>query len=108
MPLTTGPGTIAVAVALGAERPEGWGARFGFYFGVSAAALAMAALIWAAYRSADRLARLFSPTGQRIVARLGAFLLLCIGVQIMITGTEGVATMVANHLTGPTAIGGRP
>jgi multiple antibiotic resistance protein len=99
MPLTTGPGTISVAVALGAERPEAWGPRLAFFGGASAAAVAMAALIWLTYWSADRLAGLVSPSAQRIVSRLSAFLLLCVGMQIMINGALGVASQIQTHLS---------
>jgi multiple antibiotic resistance protein len=97
MPLTTGPGTISVAVAIGSERPEAWGHRLAFFAGVSAAAAALAGIIWLIYWSADRLAALLSPTTQRIISRLAAFLLLCIGVQIMITGAEGVVAGMQGH-----------
>ena len=33
---------------------------------------------------------MMGPTGSRIITRLAAFLLLCIGVQILITGVEDV------------------
>ena len=94
MPLTTGPGTIAVAIALGAERPGPWPDRLQFYAGVSMAALLLGLVIWGVYWSADRLARLLSMSAQRIISRLSAFLLLCIGVQIMINGVGGVALVI--------------
>lgn len=56
----------------------------------TAAAAALALSIWITYRSADRVARMMGPTGSRTVTRLAAFLLLCIGVQILITGVEDV------------------
>ncbi len=90
LPFTTGPGTIAVAVALGAGHPavgQGWAA---FYAGCSLAAAAMAGVIWFAYCFADRLAQFLGRTGSRTVTRLSAFLLLCIGVQVLITGIVGV------------------
>jgi multiple antibiotic resistance protein len=46
----------------------------------------MAVVIWLSYRSADRIAGLLGPTARTTFARLSAFLLLCIGVQIMIAG----------------------
>jgi len=97
MPLTTGPGTISVAVALGSERPELLRERLAFFAGVSVAALALAGIIWLVYWSADRVAGLLSATAQRSISRLAAFLLLCIGVQIMINGAEGVVTAMQNH-----------
>ena len=90
IPLTTGPGTISVAVALGAGHPRpliglGW-----FFLGMTAAAVAMTLTIWVMYSYADRLTAMMGPTGTRTITRLSAFLLLCIGVQILITGVEDV------------------
>ncbi len=90
IPFTTGPGTIAVSVALGAEHPLAFSGSLHFFVGLSAAAAANAAVIWLAYRFGDRIAHMLGPTGTRTVTRLFAFLLLCIGVQILITGVEGV------------------
>jgi len=88
MPFTTGPGTIAVAVALGAERPTSGLGLLEFFIGVSAAAGAIALLVWLAYRSADWVASVMGAAARRTVSRMTAFLLLCIGVQIMLTGIE--------------------
>lgn len=96
MPLTTGPGTIAVAVTLGSARPEG--RTIGFFVGVSAAALAIAGIVWLTYWSAERLGRFISPEGQRIISRLSAFLLLSIGAQIMIGGVIGIAGQIGASL----------
>jgi multiple antibiotic resistance protein len=92
LPFTTGPGTISVAVALGAGRPES--GVLPFFLGMTAACVAMAAVIWLAYRSADRIASLLGASARRTVARLSAFILLCIGVQIMITGVTDVAATI--------------
>lgn len=86
MPLTTGPGTISVAVALGSNRPGGSGAFLTFFLGTSAAALAVAVVIWLAYRWADGLTALLGETRVQVIARLSAFLLLCVGVQITLSG----------------------
>jgi multiple antibiotic resistance protein len=85
MPFTTGPGTIAVTVAIGAERPIGDGV-FGFFIGATAACLVMAAVIWITYRFADRLVSLLGTHGAAVLTRVIAFLLLCIGTQITING----------------------
>ena len=90
LPFTTGPGTISVAVALGAGRPADGAALLAFFLGVTAAAAAMALCIWIAYRSADRVARLVGGPARRTIARLSAFLLLCIGAQIILTGVQDV------------------
>jgi multiple antibiotic resistance protein len=90
IPFTTGPGTISVAVALGSSHPKAPAQLVWFFLGMTAATVALAAVIWITYRSADRISRLMGPRGSRTVTRLSAFLLLCIGVQILITGVEDV------------------
>lgn len=95
MPLTTGPGTISVAVALGANRPSGGAALAAFGLGASLGAIAVAIAIWLAYSSADWLAKLLGQTRVRIIARLAAFILLCVGVQIMLSGaTEALKALL--------------
>jgi multiple antibiotic resistance protein len=90
IPFTTGPGTISVAVALGAGHPRSFTGLAWFFLGMTAAAAAMALVIWITYRSTDRLSRLMGPSGSRTLGRVAAFLLLCIGVQILITGVDDV------------------
>lgn len=86
MPFTTGPGTIAVAIALSANGPAAGQDLAAFLIGDLAAAIAVALIIGASYASADRLVALLGRSGSRIVSRLSAFILLCIGVQIFLTG----------------------
>jgi multiple antibiotic resistance protein len=86
LPFTTGPGTIAVAVSLGTARPDKFAQAATFYGGASAAVLAMAVLIWVSYTTADRMASILGPSGQQVVSRIAAFLLLGIGVQIALSG----------------------
>ena len=91
LPLTTGPGTISVAITLGVGRPV----ESFFLVGVTLAAVAMALTIGTGYRYADRLAALLGAHGEKTLTRLAAFLLFCIGVQIVITGlTEVVTPMI--------------
>jgi multiple antibiotic resistance protein len=89
MPFTTGPGTISVAIALSASRPSAAESLLPFYLGASGAAIAVAIAVAICYASADRLVSLLGPARARILTRLSAFLLLCIGVQIMISGIQG-------------------
>jgi multiple antibiotic resistance protein len=85
LPFTTGPGTIAVAITIGAERRSSGVGLVAFFLGASVAALANAAIVWIAYRFADRLTGLIGPTARQVIVRLTAFLLMCIGVQILVT-----------------------
>jgi multiple antibiotic resistance protein len=87
MPLTTGPGTISVAVSLGASRPSGFHAPLLEFFIETLAAVALLALlIYALYRHSARIAEFIGATGTTIVMRLSAFLLFCIGIQVLWNG----------------------
>jgi multiple antibiotic resistance protein len=88
MPLTTGPGTISVAIALSASRPKNTLDLIPFFTGMSGAAIAVALTIGFFYASADRVVSLLGQEGSRVVTRMSAFLLLCIGVQICLTGAQ--------------------
>ena len=90
LPFTTGPGTIAVAISLGTARPDALANMGGFYAGAAAAVLANAVLIWVSYTTADRMAAALGATGRQVVARMAAFLLLGIGVQIALNGVVPV------------------
>jgi multiple antibiotic resistance protein len=94
MPLTTGPGTIAVAIALSSQRPAAGSTPFGFFGGLSVAALSIAVLIWLCYRWSHIVIALLGRGGARVMSRLVAFLLLCVGVQIIVTGVIGVAGLL--------------
>jgi multiple antibiotic resistance protein len=86
MPFTTGPGSIAVSVALTSVRPESGAGYVAFMLGLSASALVVCLLVWICYRSADLVVDRLGANGTRVVSRLVAFLLLCIGTQIMLNG----------------------
>lgn len=86
MPLTVGPGTISVAITLGAAAP-----RTGTGWAISAAAatagaLLLALAIYFPFRYAERLTGVLGRTGTAVMLRLSAFILLCIGVQIVWNG----------------------
>jgi multiple antibiotic resistance protein len=81
LPITVGPGSIAVAIALGTSSPrEG---PLPIHIAAAAAALlALCTLIYLCMRHAWRLRRLLGNTGTQVALRLLAFVILCIGVQI--------------------------
>jgi multiple antibiotic resistance protein len=87
MPLTTGPGTISVAISIGAGRPGGLGTALALFFVETlAAALLLAMLVYGFYRNSARIADFIGPTGTTIIVRLSAFLLFCIGIQVFWNG----------------------
>ena len=57
---------------------------------VSIAAALVAVSVWLSYRWSDRVLALLGQAGARVVSRLVAFLLLCVGVQIIWTGLDSL------------------
>ena len=86
MPFTTGPGTISVAIALGSNLPVRGPGYLSFVIGATAAAVVIALIVWVAYASSEKLMSLLGPARARVLSRLMAFLLLCIGTQITLNG----------------------
>ena len=95
IPLTTGPGTIATAIALSANQTAAvQGALLSSLVSL-VVAIAISITILNAYTYSGSMARLFGREGTYTVTRISAFLLLCVGVQIMLTGTlEAVRSLL--------------
>lgn len=90
MPFTIGPGCIAVAIALSSVRPTGNSAAiFSFYNGLVLAILAVCLIIFVTYTFCDKTMKILGKSRARILSRMAALILLCIGVQIVGTGIQG-------------------
>lgn len=85
-PLTTGPGSIATAIALGAQWPSTPTLYVAAASVASAGAFITALVIYLVYRNAARLLKRLGEVGTMVMTRLLAFILLCIGIEIMWTG----------------------
>jgi multiple antibiotic resistance protein len=94
IPLTTGPGTIATAIAVGTNRPDGWHGLLSTFGVWLAVVTAVTATIYHAYRRSSAMARLLGEEGTSVITKLSSFLLLCIGVQIIITGVVEAANSI--------------
>jgi multiple antibiotic resistance protein len=94
MPLTVGPGSISVAVTLGSQRPEENLAHL-VVLGSAAVAgiLGIAMTIYLCYRFAPTIVSVLGKAGTAVVVRLSAFILLCIGIQILWGGIHGLMTL---------------
>jgi multiple antibiotic resistance protein len=88
MPLTVGPGSISVAITLGSQRPGNFGWTELMQFGSAAVAgiLAIVCTIWFCYRFAESTVTRLGKTATNVVVRLSAFIMLCIGIQILWNG----------------------
>jgi multiple antibiotic resistance protein len=85
-PLTVGPGSISVAITLGAraQGPGGWGSPAVIANLVGVALIAIS--VFLSYRFASRLIEYLGETGTVVFLRLSSFILLCVGVSIIWSG----------------------
>jgi multiple antibiotic resistance protein len=97
LPLTVGPGSISVAITLGANAHHARGHLWAILTAVIGSAL-IAVSIFLCYGFADRLARALGETSMSVIMRLSSFLLVCIGVQIMWNGLKALLGTVPLHI----------
>ncbi len=91
LPLTVGPGSISVAIAVGANHPPGSEARWYLPVAALIGCAALAFIIYLTYRFAEPIGRVVGETSMNIIVRLSSFILVCIGVQIT---WNGVSTLL--------------
>jgi len=94
LPLTVGPGSISVAITLGANEPHVGHQIVFSMLGAVIGAVLIAASVYLCYAFADRLARVLGITGMSIIMRLSSFLLVCLGVQIIWNGLSALLRTV--------------
>jgi multiple antibiotic resistance protein len=97
MPLTVGPGSISVAITLGAN-----GALHHPYHPLDILAAVIGLVLIAisillCYGFADRLARILGATGMTVILQLSSFFLVCIGVQIAWNGIKALLESLTLH-----------
>lgn len=87
-PLTAGPGSIAAAITVGASLKGGSGSPEQIFavVGITLGCFTIGFLLYMANRFAVRIMTKMGRTGMAVVMRLIAFLLICIGIQIMWNG----------------------
>ena len=102
-PISCGPGSISVAITVGVALHDThlWFslARTG---GALLALALIGALMYLAFANASRLVRLLGETGTAVLLRLSAFILLCLGVQIV---WDGVSELIGEILSQPRIAG---
>jgi multiple antibiotic resistance protein len=97
-PLTVGPGSISVAIALGANAPPHHQGHHLVIVAAILGSLVIAASIFLCYRFADYLSRIIGARAMMVIMRLCTFLLVCIGVQIMWNGVSALIASVPLRL----------
>jgi multiple antibiotic resistance protein len=89
MPLTVGPGSMSVAITIGSRQGEGFSPLAEFAAHATGALLGIIAIglsIYLAFRFAASMAKLLGETGLEVLVRLSAFILMCIGIEIIWNG----------------------
>jgi multiple antibiotic resistance protein len=97
MPLTVGPGSISVAITIGSRKPASdihLTALALHAIGALVGVFAIAVTIYLAYRFAESFARILGAAGLEVVVRLSAFILMCIGIEII---WNGYSALIAAH-----------
>lgn len=94
LPLTVGPGSISVAITVGANRPEGSEWHWPMIAGMVLGAVLISLSIYWSYRFAERIGRTLGDSAMNVIIRLSSFILVCIGVQILWNGLSALLRTV--------------
>jgi multiple antibiotic resistance protein len=85
-PLTTGPGTIAASIALGAQIPTTPVLYLAGAVVAAAGAALVSLVLYLIFKNSAAVLDRLGAIGMLVMMRLMAFILLCIGIQIMWNG----------------------
>jgi multiple antibiotic resistance protein len=100
LPLTVGPGSISVAIAVGASQARGREAFWILPVAALSGCAILAITVYLMYRFAEPIGRILGETAMNIIIRLSSFILLCIGVQIVWNGTSALLqTIIGEHVS---------
>ena len=94
LPLTVGPGSISVAITVGANRSEGSEWRWPLIAGMLLGSMLISASIYLSYRFAERIGRTLGDSAMNVIIRISSFILVCIGVQILWNGLSALLRTV--------------
>ena len=98
LPVTVGPGSISVAITLGANLPAELRAPsflapivlIASFVGV----ILICVVVYTSYRYANAAERILGTSGTSVLMRLLSFIMLCIGVQIMANGIRSYLALI--------------
>lgn len=91
MPITAGPGCIAVTLTIGAhESSSDFHATFFSQIGAVIGLMLCALTVYICYRNAERITAKLGENGTHVIMRLSAFLNFCIGLQIAWHGIDSL------------------
>ncbi|MFO1414356.1 MAG: MarC family protein [Burkholderiales bacterium] len=90
LPMTVGPGSISVAITIGANFPSTVQPFLADAGSTVLGALLVCLTTFVCFRNAERVTARLGPAGTAVFMRLSAFILLCIGVQILANGIDAL------------------
>ncbi len=96
-PLTVGPGSISVAITLGARAPSSDGRALGEVAAALVGVLIVSLIVSLSYRFSSRLIAYLGDTGTVVFLRLSSFILLCVGVAIIWSGVVDLVQPLLSH-----------
>ncbi len=85
MPMLSGPGSIAVTIGMATEA-DGLGENMAIVVGIGLVAL----VSWLVLRASTRVVRVLGATGMNAMGRIMGFLLVCVGIQFIVDGTQNI------------------
>jgi len=92
MPITVGPGSIAVAITIGSQRPRAPLSDLAILGAAAFAGIvAIVVTIYVCYRYAEQTVGALGESGTNVLVRLSAFILFCIGIAIIWNGYSALA-----------------
>jgi multiple antibiotic resistance protein len=86
MPMVAGPGGLAVVLSVAKKEHM----QFIDYVSITAAIAAACLVIWICFRESSLVAKFLGETGMAAITKIMGFILICIAIQMIITGTAGV------------------
>ncbi len=86
MPMVAGPGGIAVVLSVAHKEAM----QFVDYAAITAAIGAACIVIWICFRESGVVEKALGETGMTAITKIMGFILICIAIQMIITGTGGV------------------
>jgi multiple antibiotic resistance protein len=107
LPLTVDPGVISVAITVGVSHADNINSVVVKLVAAVIGSALIALIVLLTYRSAWRLSSLVGQQWMGIVVRLSAFIVLCIGVQIVWNGMQALAAEMRSRASAPLAAAAR-
>ncbi len=96
MPLTAGPGCFAVTLAISAHETHKKLIDTVLSQASATVGILLASMtVWICYRYAKSITKKLGQSGSSVIMRLAAFINVCIGLQIMWRGIQGLLTGIA-------------